>query len=89
MLQHATCNASKHACDPYETDESNSLLGRLLGDERLGKIAPNAFADVLVLDSNPLADVTILDRPEDHLLAVIKGGRVVSSKFESLKAETW
>lgn len=45
----------------------------------LGTISPGAYADLLVLNANPLEDVTILDRPEDHLLAVMKQGRVVSS----------
>ena len=60
----------------------------MLNDSRLGRIANGAFADILVLNANPLDDVKILDRPEEHLLAVIKGGRVVTSKLENLKAES-
>lgn len=43
----------------------------------LGTISPGACADLLILNANPLEDVTVLDRPENHLMAVIKGGRVV------------
>ncbi|THH33062.1 hypothetical protein EUX98_g1134 [Antrodiella citrinella] len=42
----------------------------------LGEIGAGFLADLLVLNENPLEDVTILDRPEDHLMAVIKSGRV-------------
>ena len=59
----------------------------MLGDNRLGQISEGSFADILILNDNPLNDVTILDWPEDHLLAVIKGGRVMSSKIAHLRVE--
>jgi imidazolonepropionase-like amidohydrolase len=40
----------------------------------LGVVAPGALADLLVLDGNPLEDISVLEAPE-HLLAVMKGGR--------------
>ncbi len=54
----------------------------------LGTISPGAYADLLVMNSNPLADVTVLDRPEDHLLAVMKQGRVVKSALGGLVVES-
>jgi imidazolonepropionase-like amidohydrolase len=70
ILRHATTNAAK-------------MLNR---SSLLGTISPGAYADLLILNANPLVDVTILDRPENHLLAVIKQGRVVSAKgIEGLK----
>jgi imidazolonepropionase-like amidohydrolase len=54
---------------------------------KLGVIEPAAFGDLIILNANPLDDIRILDRPEDHLLAVIKGGRVVSSRLEDLAME--
>ena len=54
---------------------------------KIGIIAPGAFGDLLILNANPLDDIRVLDRPEDHLLAVIKGGRVVSSRLEGLAAD--
>ncbi|GAA6052477.1 hypothetical protein JCM3770_001131 [Rhodotorula araucariae] len=69
ILRHATVNVAK-----------------MLGQEGLlGEITPGAYADLLVLDSNPLEDITILDRPEEHLLAVIKEGRVAVSSLPELK----
>ena len=60
----------------------------MLGDPKLGRIAPGNYGDLLVLDANPLEDVKVLDRPEIHLFAVIQGGRVVSSRVDGLPAES-
>ncbi|KAI0741117.1 hypothetical protein C8Q76DRAFT_609011 [Earliella scabrosa] len=57
----------------------------MLGDPKLGRIAKGCYGDVLILDADPLEDVTVLDYPEDHLFAVIQGGRVVSSRLAELK----
>lgn len=43
---------------------------------KLGVIAKDAYADLVILESNPLEDITTLDRPEDNLIAVIKAGRL-------------
>lgn len=58
----------------------------MLGNAKIGRVAVGGYADLLILDANPLADVTVLDYPEDHLFAVIKGGAVVSSMIEGLPA---
>ncbi|KAH9919376.1 uncharacterized protein B0H18DRAFT_1086650 [Fomitopsis serialis] len=60
---------------------------KLLRDSRLGTVSPGSYADMLILDANPLEDVRILDYPEDHLLAVIKGGVVFSSRVEGLPVQ--
>lgn len=49
---------------------------------RLGVIKQGAIADLIVLDRDPLEDITILDRPEKHLKAVVKNGRLVSGELE-------
>ncbi|KAI9632760.1 uncharacterized protein MKK02DRAFT_41070 [Dioszegia hungarica] len=43
---------------------------------RLGLIAKGAIADILVLEKNPLEDITVLDRPELYLKAVFKEGKL-------------
>lgn len=58
--------------------------GKMLRNTKIGSINVGNFADVLVLNANPLDDVTILDWPENHLLAVVKEGRVISSKLAGL-----
>ncbi|MFI6811553.1 amidohydrolase family protein [Nonomuraea sp. NPDC050328] len=58
---------------------ATSTAARLLGQEgRLGTLAPGAHADLLVLDGDPLADLSVLTRPERHLRHVIQAGAVVS-----------
>lgn len=54
---------------------------------KIGVIAPGAFADLLVLDANPLEDITILDRPEHHLHLVMKEGRVAFSTMPELQTK--
>lgn len=48
---------------------------------KLGVIAPGAYADLLILASNPLEDITVLDRLEKYLDAVVKEGRLVSGEI--------
>lgn len=51
---------------------------RLMGWEgKAGTLQIGAWADVLVVDANPLEDVRILADPQTHLRAIIKGGQVV------------
>ena len=69
ILKHATTNAAK-------------LLNQV---GVLGTIAPGATADLIVLKKNPLEDITILDRPEDNLLAVMKEGQVEVSALTGLR----
>jgi imidazolonepropionase-like amidohydrolase len=42
------------------------VKGAPRSEGKIGVIAPGAFADLLVLDANPLEDITILDRPEQR-----------------------
>lgn len=65
ILKHATVNPA-----------------RMLGQAgRLGVVAPGAIADLIVLSANPLEDITVLDRPEEYLCAVVKEGKVVSGSL--------
>ncbi|CAH0045896.1 unnamed protein product [Clonostachys solani] len=66
------------------SDSATTNAAKYLGMEgKLGCITPGAFVDFIVLDQDPLEDVTVLDRVES-LLSVVKDGRVVASKIESL-----
>jgi imidazolonepropionase-like amidohydrolase len=42
---------------------------------RLGVIAPGAIADILVVDGNPLKDISLLAGHGEHLLAIMKDGQ--------------
>jgi imidazolonepropionase-like amidohydrolase len=71
ILQSATINAAK----------------MLRHEEQVGRIKDGYFADLLILNANPLEDIEVLCKPEKHLLAVIKDGRVVESRWSKLSKE--
>ena len=50
----------------------------------LGQVKPQFAADMIILNENPLDDISILDEPEKHLLAVIKDGRVSHSRWSKV-----
>lgn len=61
---------------------------RQLGMEGLlGELVEGAFADLLFLHENPLEDVASLDRINENLMLVIKDGRIVKSRIDSLRPE--
>ncbi len=43
---------------------------------RFGVIEEGALADLLIVDGNPLEDVSILERPEEVLVLIMKDGRI-------------
>lgn len=64
---------------PAEIIDSATRIGaRLCGLEgEAGVIAQGARADMIVIDGDPFADITILGKPEKHLTRVIKAGHIV------------
>lgn len=93
VLRHATTNAGRSMVAallpryPPSAQLIHLLAAQMLGDPKLGKIAEGCYADILVLNVNPLEDVVVLDYPEKHLFAVIQDGRVVSSCLDDLPAQ--
>ena len=55
------------------TSVNADLLNR--GDE-LGRVAPGALADLIVVDGDPLADISLLGDDGERVLLVMKGGTV-------------
>jgi imidazolonepropionase-like amidohydrolase len=49
----------------------------------LGVVAPGARADLLVVDGDPLSDLSRLAEPEKHLAAIVKDGRFVANRLAS------
>ncbi|MDQ4059862.1 MAG: amidohydrolase family protein [Pseudomonadota bacterium] len=62
---------------PIEIIRSATTIGaRILRMEgKLGTLKPGAFADLLVVDGNPLEDVGLFQDQGRHLAAIVKGGR--------------
>ena len=62
---------------PLEVIQSaTTIAARVLRREgTLGVIAPGAFADLLVVDGNPLGDLGLFQDQGAHLAAIMKGGR--------------
>ena len=88
VLQHATTNASKLLIILLVHDHNTKFpIGKMLRNDKIGSIKEGGYADLIVLDANPLDDVTILDWPEHHRLAVIKEGRVITSKISGLQPD--
>ncbi|KAE8374447.1 hypothetical protein BDV26DRAFT_284252 [Aspergillus bertholletiae] len=75
---------------PLEILKSATVTpARMLRQEGfLGQVAPGFAADLLILNANPLEDITVFDRPDRHLLVTIKDGRVVASRWKQLTVET-
>ncbi|MCW3473492.1 metal-dependent hydrolase family protein [Limobrevibacterium gyesilva] len=56
---------------------ATTIAAKLIGMQgRLGVVTPGAIADLLVVDGNPLDDVSILSMPERHIRTVVKAGVV-------------
>ena len=43
---------------------------------KLGVIEVGAVADILIVEGNPLEDISVLSNPTDNLKVIIKGGSV-------------
>jgi imidazolonepropionase-like amidohydrolase len=58
---------------------ATTTAARLLRMEgEIGTITPGAFADLLVVDGNPLEDINVLADPLTHLKMVMKEGKIHS-----------
>jgi imidazolonepropionase-like amidohydrolase len=56
---------------------ATTVAARLLRLEGLvGVIRPGAYADLLVVDGNPLQDISLLTDPDRHLKLIMKDGRI-------------
>jgi imidazolonepropionase-like amidohydrolase len=49
----------------------------LMREEELGRIAPGAIADILVVDGNPLEDISLMSRDGAALSVIMKAGEFV------------
>jgi len=62
---------------------SATMIGaRVVGlDDSLGQVRPGYLADLLVVDGNPLEDLSVLQDQGAHLAVVMSGGRLVVDRL--------
>ena len=63
---------------PMEIIRSATTIGAqvLREENRLGTLAPGAFADLIVVDGNPLRQLSVLSGQGEHLSVIMRGGRL-------------
>ncbi|OHX66700.1 metal-dependent hydrolase family protein [Flammeovirga pacifica] len=49
---------------------------------KLGVVEKGAYADLLIVDGNPLEDINLLSNPEKNLLLIMKDGKVFKNKLK-------
>ena len=72
-----------------ELDEPSNVIrsatrvnAGLLNESRtLGVIAPGAYADLLVVEGNPLHDLRVLSDPRQNLKLIMKGGIIYKNEL--------
>jgi imidazolonepropionase-like amidohydrolase len=62
--------------------------GQLLVDPpaRVGVMEPGALADLIIVDGDPVQDLSVLARPNDALKAVIRDGAVVIDRMSDARS---
>jgi len=48
---------------------------------QVGVVAPGAFADLLVVEGNPLEDIRVLTTPERTLKLIMKNGQIYKNEL--------
>jgi imidazolonepropionase-like amidohydrolase len=71
------------AMPPLEALQSATFTAaQLMRQEgRIGQIVPGAWADLLVVEGDPAAELDMLERPEQGIRLLMQGGRVVFSRL--------
>lgn len=62
----------------------NAEIVQRSGD--LGVIAPGAIADILIVDGNPLKDISVLTEPEKNLRLIMKDGEIYKTDLSPKSA---
>ncbi len=73
---------------PIEIIRSATTIGAkvLRREGQLGCLKPGAWADLLVVDGNPLKDVSLLEHQGRHLSGIMKGGKWHKNRLKSASA---
>jgi imidazolonepropionase-like amidohydrolase len=68
---------------PIEIIRAATLVGAQIVRQvdKLGCLKPGAFADLLLVDGNPLSDLGLLQDQGRHIAAIMKGGRFYKNRL--------
>lgn len=68
---------------PIEIIRSATAIGAqvLRQEGKLGTLAPGAFADIIVIDGNPLKNLALFEGQGQHLPVIMKGGKVHKNRL--------
>jgi imidazolonepropionase-like amidohydrolase len=53
----------------------------LMQKGQLGTISPGAYADILIVEGDPLADLGVMLHPENNLKLIMKGGSIFKNEL--------
>ena len=53
----------------------------LMQKGQLGTISPGAYADILIVEGDPLADLGVMLHPEKNLKLIMKGGSIIKNEL--------
>jgi imidazolonepropionase-like amidohydrolase len=83
VYQHTEFSIRKEVLDPIDILRSaTSVNAEIIGQtESIGRVAPGLLADVIVVDGNPLEDVTLFDEKGTRVPFVMKGGEVFKDRL--------
>lgn len=81
-LQSIEFGLRRKVCSPLEILRQATSVGAdlLQHSGKLGTIAPEAFADLLVLDGNPLDDITVMERHE-LISLIVRDGEICTDRL--------
>ena len=60
------------------TGDAAELIG-MTG--QIGTVSPGAYADLIVVDGNPLADLSLLTKQGGHMSLIMKGGQFIKNEL--------
>lgn len=66
-----------------ESAEIVRMAGKLNRYENFGEIREGWLADLILIDGNPLEDVSLFQDPEENLDLILKAGRIVVDRTEN------
>jgi imidazolonepropionase-like amidohydrolase len=69
---------------PAEIIRSATTIGAQVArmEGKIGCLKPGAFADLLIVDGNPLKNLSLLQEQGRHLAAIMKGGRFHKNRLQ-------